>query len=68
MIKYTEKEHNENLVESIANAETSMNKVVFKVIIGYNETYDSYICCKTYYEVLNEIAISFKKSVIYLIK
>jgi hypothetical protein len=68
MIKYTEKEHNDNLVESIANAETSINKVVIKVITGYNETYDSYSCCKTCYEDLNEIAISFKKSVIYLTK
>jgi len=55
MFKYTEKEHIEHLDESIANAETSMNKIVIKVITGYNQTYNSYSCCKTCYEDLNGI-------------
>ena len=57
MSNYTIKEHQKYLDKQIAYAETSGNKMIVAVISGYNETYQSYSCCKACYEKLNGIEI-----------
>ena len=61
MSNYTIKEHQKYLDKQIAYAETSGNKMIVSVITGFNETYQSYSCCKTCYEKLNGIEMDIEE-------